>query len=278
MHLTFHLRQPFRKALALAAAMQCGAARHGDQIDIECGFEQVRDGGLVLFGIGGMAREIYDAYRSVNRQVIFWDKGYSRGEWFRVAVNDFQPLAYFQHPSRPPDRLGQLGLNPIPYDVRGDAILVDGASNKYCLWHGLGDWIEWGRGIVRRIRRHSDRPIIYRPRPSHNVTEPISIKGAEFSQAPLMDDLARSALVVSHGGNIGFDCALGGVAHFAIGDSIARPISETVWQSVGRPFIPTERARCQWLCDVAYCQWRIGEIESGQAWEEIRHELRASLQ
>jgi hypothetical protein len=272
--LTFHLRQPFRKAKALAHAVQRGAAKHGDTVEIEYGFEQVRVGGLVLFGIGGMAREIYDAYRMAGRPIVFWDKGYSRGDWYRVAVNSFQPLDYFQA-DRPPDRLAQLGLNPVPYEVRGDAILLDGASNKYCLWQGLGNWIEWGQSIVDKIRQHSDRPIIYRPRPSHNLAlDPPRITGATLSEGgPLVDDLRKSALVVSYGGNIGYDCALAGVPHFAIGDSIARPISETAWAKVGDPFIPDWAAHRQWLSDVAYCQWRIEEIESGLAWAEIKGRL-----
>lgn len=273
--LTFHLRQPFTKALRLAEAVRSGAARHGDQVEIEHGFSEVRDGGLVLFGIGGESREIMDAYLAFKRPIVFWDKGYSRGEWFRVSVNSFQPIDYFQDVPRPPDRFDALALEPQPYAVRGDAILLDGASNKFCLWQGLGNWIGWGQSVVDCIRLYTDRPIIYRPRPSHNLAlDPPLIRGAQISDlGPLSDDLAKAALVVSYGGNIGFDCALAGVPHFALGDSIARPISETDILRVGEPFIPDPVARRQWLADVAYCQWRIEEIESGHAWGEIRHGL-----
>ena len=275
MRLTFHLRQPFEKAMVLAEAVRAGATLHGDEIEIVHGFERPGPAGLVLFGIGGMSRQIFDAYMAEGRPVVFWDKGYCRGGWYRVAVNGFQPLEYFQLEPRPDDRWRALGLEPRPYHSRppngAEAVLLDGASNKYCLWQGLGDWVEWGQAMVDKIRQHTSRPIIYRPRPSHN--EPPKIRGAKLSTGPLELDLLRSAIVVSYGGNIGFDAALAGVPHFAIGDSIARPISATDWQYLDQPIAPAERRRLQWLADLAYCQWRLGEIANGAAWGEIRREL-----
>lgn len=272
MRLTFHLRQPFRKALRLASAVRYGAARHGDHVTIEQGFTEVRPTGLVMFGIGGHSRSVFDAYE--GRPRVFFDKGYSRGDWVRVSVNAFQPLDYFQKQSRPDDRWRKLGIELQPYAKRGKAILFDGASNKYCLWQGLGDWIEWGRDTIDLIWLHAPNPcVIYRPRPSHN--EPVRLPYAELSTGPLADDFARCSLVVSHGGNIGFDAAVAGVPHFAIGDSIARPISQTDWKWVGEPYVPDDAKRRQWCYDVAYCQWTLDEIERGEAWNEIRRQLLA---
>lgn len=268
MNFAFHMRQPFTKTIAMADAIKRGAAVHGDSVKAIEGYTGVRDvDGLILFGIGGHSRLIWDAYEGKQRILI--DKGYTRMPYYRVAINDFQPLAYMERVQRPNDRLSKLGIRFKKYDKLGNAILFDGASNKYCLWVGLGDWVEWGQSVVDRIRQYTDRPILYRPRPSNN--EPPKIKGARLSVGPLINDLGCSAVVVSYGGNIGWDAAIAGVPHFAIGDSIARPISETDWNMLDDPLIPDRRNA--WASNVAYCQWTLEELASGEAWGYIKTEI-----
>lgn len=279
MRFAFHYRAPFSKQLALLEAVTAGAAKHGDEVAGEEGFGEVRDvDGLVLFGIGGNSREVFDAYQNAGKHVVFWDKGYTRGGgWFRVAVNEFQPHAALKQ-EWPADRFKALGINLPWYSTRGSHILFDGASNKYCLARNLGDWISWGYTMLQRIRGMTDLPIIYRPRPSHNneleqsrlMATAKAVRGVELSQGPLAADFDRTRIVVSHGGNIGWEAALHGLPHFAIGDSIARPISETDWHRLPSPYIPVERERREWCNAVAYQQWTLPEIASGEAWRHIR--------
>jgi hypothetical protein len=269
----FHVRQPFTRQLLLVDALRAGAAIHGDDVRCVRGFEAVEPvDGLILFGIGGISRQIFDAYRATGRHVVFFDKGYTRGGsgHFRVAVNAFQPLAYFQT-GRPADRFDALDLELRPYKAGGRVILLDGASNKYALWQGFGDFVSWGARMVERIRTVSSLPIVYRPRPTHNA--PVAVPGAELSTAPLREDFAAARVVVSWGGNIGWDAAVAGVPHFAAGDSIARPISETDWARLEEPYIPSDAARRQWCADVAYCQFTLDELADGYAWAEIRRWL-----
>jgi hypothetical protein len=229
-----------------------------------------------LFGIGGYSRDIFDAYQKAGKDVVFWDKGYLRGGgWYRVAVNCFQPSPFFLSTLRsPPTRFDALDVDLKPYKKTGDTILFDGASNKYCLWHGFGDLTEWGSKVVAQIARHTDLPIVYRPRPTHEIAHIKPVDGAQLSQAPLEEDLARARVVVSYGGNIGWDCAVAGVPHFAMGDSVARAISETDWTKLDRPHIPTAAARRQWFHDVSYCQYRLEEIASGLAWAHVLAALK----
>lgn len=276
MKFVFHYRSPFTKQLALLEALHAGMRDTGDTVTGIEGFDGVRNyaDGLIMLGIGGHSRSMFDAYRAAGKHVVFWDKGYSRGGWYRVAVNDFQPLAYLEAVKRPHDRALALGLDLKTYrQQNGSHILFDGASNKFCIWQSLGDWIEWGAATVRKIRTHSLLPVIYRPRPSHNGSVPVP--GAELSERPLAEDLARARVVVSYGGNIGFDAAIAGIPHFAIGDSIARPLSETCWKNVGKPHVPSPDRRREWLAAVAHCQFRMEEIASGQAWRHVRETIDA---
>lgn len=239
------------------------------------GFQGVTDAdGLILCGIGGNSREVFDAYRKAGKQIIFFDKGYTRSGYLRVSVNADQPIAYFQKIPRPSDRFDALGIELHPYRQDGTHVLFDGASNKYCLWKGLGNHVEWGQKIVDMLRQNSRYPIIYRPRPSHNT--PVAVVGAELSLGPLSVDLARTRVVVSHGGNIGWDSVIAGVPHFALGDSIAGPLSDYFLNNINKPRVPSETERRQWCADVAYCQFTMEEIESGKAWRVIKNDVQVS--
>ena len=271
MRLVWCQRPQLERKMELAEAFGAGLPRDVDY-RISHEFERVEETDwLVLFGIGGVALRIHEAYRAAGIPVIYIDKGYFRnqGMW-RVSVREHQPLAYFQC-NRPHDR---ADIRLAPYH-KGTHILFDGASNKFCLWKGLGDWQDWGESVVRKIRQHSDWPIIYRPRPRHHheTKRPVGIEGTELSIGSLEDDLARARLCVSYGGNIGVDSVISGVPHFALADSPARPLSETRWEHLERLRIPTDAERRQWLADLSYCNFSTEEFASGFAWSHIEAEV-----
>jgi hypothetical protein len=275
MKFVMHYRAPFTKQLALLDAVTNGARVHGDTVIGVQGMNGVVQDtdGLILYGIGGMSKEIHDAYRAAGKHVVFFDKGYMRGRYLRVAVNAFQPLDQLYEVKRPLDRFERLGVKPCKYEVRGECILFDGASNKFCLWKNLGDWIEWGKKTVDLVCRYTTYPVIYRPRPSHN-NELVTFDKISPSFASLEEDFKRTRVCVSYGGNIGWDCAVAGVSHFAIGDSIARPISETDFIRVGDPYTPTDEERLEWFAQVSYWQWTLQELASGEAWRYIKEGIR----
>ena len=135
----------------------------------------------------------------------------------------------------------------------------------------LGDHLKWGQKMVAKIRQHTKLPVIYRPRPSHN---PIgNVEGAYTSQLILNVEMKRARIVVSHGGNLGWDAIIAGKPHFAIDVSIARPVSETDWEKLDKPFVPDNYVRRQWMANVCYCQWSLDELADGSAWRVIREQL-----
>lgn len=280
MRVAIYIRQPTEPHEAVARAVQVGSEKCGETSwTFGKDAPQHQDAEVVIvFGIGGDAKQVWDANPQARR--ILLDKPYVRNNGIpmpnryhvvRVSIDAPQPLAYFQKIPRRSARWDRMKLFPKPYTIssQNKAILFDGASNKYCLWNNLPDWPVWGQQVVDRIRQHATNPVIYRPRPSHNDA-PKSITGAELSEGPIVDDLARARVVVSHGGNIGFDAVFAGVPHFAIDCSIARPISETDWSRCGIPYVPDYLVRRQWFYDVAYCQWSLDEFADGSAWRYVR--------
>ena len=254
-------------------ALARGMRRHGDRLDIVNGYAGPVADGFLCLGISGHKRQLFDAYRAAGRAALLVDKGYCRSHsYLRFSLNASQPIGYLLHKSYPDDRFRKLGIELKPYRTAGACILFDGASRKFCAWNGFGNYTAWGAEIVGRIRRNADLPVVYRPRPTHHDDDVID--GTEFSRATLDDDLRRARVVVSYGGNIGFDAVVAGVPHFAIGDSIARPLSETQWQRVAQPRVPSEKDRLAWCAAVAYQQYTLSEIAGGDAWAMIREQLR----
>jgi hypothetical protein len=266
-------------------ACKQGAAVHGDEVVEIDGYKGVvpEADGTIVVGIGGpprhhtAARTVFDHYLAKGKRVVFFDKGYTRADRMRVSVDSFQPIRYLMWQHRPEDRIRATGTRPQPYSIQGDCLLFDGASEKYCQWYGLSDQVRWGLSIIDKIKQYRtwDMPIVYRPRPSHNLVPilPQEYRDIEVSQHPLALDLDRAYIVISHGGNLGFDAVVAGRAHFAIDVSIARPVSEVLWPLVNFPLVPSEEERWQWLCNVAYCQWSLRELASGEAWVTIKEQL-----
>lgn len=275
MKFVFHLREPFEKQLVLAQALIKGASTHGDEIYLVHGFEQVHDvDGLVMLGIGGLgldhARIPFDAYKAAGKHVVFFDKGYTRNDYFRVAVDAFQPTEYLMQEAYPTKRFRDMGLTLPKHSMANrKVILFDGASEKYCAWHGFGSWYQWGVQVVEKIRRHTQLPIVYRPRPGRNAH--LEIDGVETSvNNSIQNDLARAYVVVSWGGNIGWDAVMSGTPHFAMGDSIARHVSETDWDRLDIPRLLKPNDVMTWAANVVHCQYSLPECENGMAWGYVK--------
>lgn len=280
MRFTYHIRKEKIIQRTVFEALKKGMAKLGDEL-VEMGwFEGVPPDvdGTVVTGIGRHelpgrdARTVFDQYHWHGKHVLFFDKGYTRQDVFRASINSFQPLEYLDAVVRPHDRLKAAGMMPLPYLGGGKYILVDGASQKYCDWWGLGDLEQFGRRVIMEIRKRTADPIIYRPRPIlHGSVRIDDLPNVWTSDISLRGDLARAKLVVSHGGNLGFDAVMAGIPHFALDVSIARPMSETRWSCFNRyRHVPTNE-RLQWAANVLYNQWSERELADGTAWAVMKN-------
>lgn len=266
MIVAFHYRQPFTRQLAVIDALLAGI---GDDMLIPVvGSEPLPNAhALVLFGVGGMNREIWDAYEGKPRILI--DKGYARKGFMRVTVNEFHPLKWLAEANPPADRLEASNWHLKPYDMSGDHVLLDGLSGKYCHWMKM-DRFAWIEDTVRAIRSTIDRPILFRPRPSHNPPPPVP-EGTILDVGPLSESLTRAYLVVSHGGNIGCDAVIAGRPHCALGPSPALCLSSKDIDGGRWRIHPDIRHR--WMKALAYCQYSMDEIADGTMWKWVRAQL-----
>src|SRR5690606_33738992 len=109
---------------------------------------------------------------------VMLDKGYNRSRdckmwrYTRISVGTHQPdLSAFKFK---PDRVRSLPFPHIcPVRKSGKHILLIGSSAKCHEFLDLPDPTEWAASVVAEIRKHTDRPIVYRPKQSWRDAVPI---------------------------------------------------------------------------------------------------------
>jgi len=138
----------------------------------------------------------------------------------------------------------------VPGDAAVDAVNIDA-------------WAE------KAVARHVELGNIASLRPHPLVTAP---------DLDLGEDLAGAYLAVTYNSNLGVDAVLAGVPTVAMDEgSMAWPVASHVVSEVVKP------PRNKWAQAMAWTQWTLPEIASGEAWAALRearggrpfHELEA---
>lgn len=269
----------------LADAFARGVIEHGDEAVVRLldGEPQVASDCEVAVMVGVKSRELFQANWHAGIHTIMLDKGYTRHsaggpiktwEYWRVAVDGHQPTRYLMSIPRSSDRLRKLRLNVRPWRLIGDHIVIAGSSAKYNAFYGLPDPTTYAESIVRHIRQFSDRPIVYRPKPSWK--EAVAIEGTRFSYGTgeTIDQVLDGAhAVVTHGSNACFEAVLAGIPCIVLGDAVAKPISSTELADIESPLMVKRKDRNAWLAALSYQQWTLAELSTGEAWQFIRPEI-----
>lgn len=258
----------------LVAAVKGGAARHGDEvlfIDIARWDRVMEDAdAAAAYGIRASTRIILDAYRRAGKRTIYFDKGYwGRGIYTRVAVDAWQPTAYFRAVERGDDRLDKAG--PDLRDVtHGDKIIYAATTQTWCDFYNLGCARVLDEMIVRMLAlSHRNRVVVYRPRPGYARKHPelcTPIEGSELSDIarPLREELDGCSLLVTLGSNAAIEARAAGVETLVLGDNPAVVLNGVV---EGRVEVH------EFFCALSWCQWTLDEYLSGEAWAEIRRAM-----
>lgn len=275
------------RAFGLAEAMQKGAKICGDDIMIipqrqYKGVPRDFDGGICL-GVKRAGKRLLAQHVDAGKHFLFLDKSYmGRSQYVRVSIDSWQPLAYFRR-NRPADRFNRLGVRLHPRRQSGpkDMILFAGSSQKYCNFHDLGDATEYAESVIRQLKQHTKREIIYRPKPSWAANHPEEcrpIPGTHLSHphVEISREIARCHLVVTHGSNAAFDALAAGVPVMVLGDGLCKPMG--LGAEFGRiedPPFPSDAECRQFFFDAAYCQWTNEELSNGTAWADLKATMQS---
>ena len=170
-----------------------------------------------------------------NKTKIFNLDGY-----FRIAYNNYW---HDGQGNSPDDRLKKLNINFKPLKKAGEYIILSLPSQESISFFKLENWLD---RTSNEIRKYTDRKII-----THGKN----------SKIPLDHLLENAWAFVSNHSTAGLKAMIEGVpAYFT--DSTLKKISSIV-------NIENHKIDYKIFNNLAYSQWNIKEIESGEAWENI---------
>lgn len=277
MKIAIYNNPSYYRSRSLAQAASIGCRRHGHIAPVfNTGeYRGVKGDAAVFYGFAGNCPRMFDAYRARGLPVVVMDLGYwvrdSRKRmkgYNKVTVNSRHPDAYFQKRPHGSGRFDRLGLTIAPWRECGKHILVCGMSAKAANAAGLR-FLEWENAIVKEIRKVSDRPIVFRPKPSRKGGVAYISGTEQFPDHwPIQDCLQDAHICVARHSNACADALLAGVpvhCEEGVASAMSTPIAE-----IENPRMPDGRQ--QWANDVAYCQWTLDEINKGECWAHLKSE------
>ena len=227
----------------------------------------------VLFH-GRMARnkDIWTRCRELRKPVIVLEVGgIKRGTTWKVGLNGINRDAYFGDSNNDDSRKRLLGLEVKPWRTSSKYILLCGQHDKSLQWQDMPRMSNWFLNTYDEIRKHTDRPIIFRPHPRCRLEhierglkhvyrqEPKHVNGTYDSFDMGFNDIHCT---ISYSSNPGIHSIIEGVPAFVSTHSLAYDVGNDIdfLHDIEKPLMPD---RTQWLNDYAYTEWTVEEISQG---------------
>ena len=159
---------------------------------------------------------------------------------------------------RPDDRFKLFNKKFRPWKKTGRKILIAKPDEKPCKFYGidLSDWIE---NTITEVKKYTDRPVAVRERAAKRIDR---IKTNTLQEA-LDDDVFA---LVTFNSVAAVESIFHGIPTFTLAPTnAADPMSLKDLSKIENPFYPTEEERYAWACHLAYGQFHINELKSGNA-------------
>ena len=281
------------------AALEEGTRRHGDPMvpywrDPISGATNIGGAGaVVILGISNEARDIVAECRALAKPFVIVDKGYtrrkSRGDiehnaYWRVSVNALHPEFSLDSVSSAEGRWRMLSIEPekIRRDSAGYVLLIAPALRVFTFL-GLGDLSAlhlFFEQVAARLSLLTSKALRFRGKLDAKMS--LTKEGWQFAlgrgshtkkENTIAQDIAGASLIVSHTTNAGVRAVVAGVPVVELGCGVVRPLAETNPDKVNNPRRYTENERERFLRWLAWQQWTLAELASGEAWAHLRPQI-----
>jgi hypothetical protein len=223
-------------------------------------------------------KQVWEHYRNKNKPVIILEVGaLDRNNLWKVAVNSIDSTGYFGPTNNSDSRKNKLKLFEKPWKRSQNIIIACQNSNSH-LWNTMPSQELWIDHTVNQIKRFTDRPIIVRTHPRF----PVNVKRADvivqnpqkvsntYDSYDFENSLKSAWALINHNSNPGIISAINGTPVFVNSSSLAFSVGNISFSQINNPQMPD---RTQWLNDIAYTEWTLDEIESGEPLERISNFL-----
>lgn len=207
-------------------------------------------------------------YREAGREVLVFERGYlgDRFHWTSVAWNGLNGHGDFCLPEQVSGERFNAHFSMKPWKKDGKHIVIMGQVRGDASLAGA-DLTGFYEKMARKLRRHYDRPVTFRPHPlaaNHKAFRP----AVDVMQGTLEEALADAFLAVTFNSNSAVDAIVAGIPTLSFDkgcmahDVTGHDIEERIFPD-----------RTEWAARLAHCQWSPQEIESAAFWERMRGHL-----
>jgi hypothetical protein len=227
-------------------------------------------------------KAIWDRARSQSKPVVVLEVGgINRNTTWKVGLNGINRTAYFGEQNNDRTRAANLGLVCKPWRSDGDFILIAGQHDKSLQWQDMPRMSNWFLQTYEEIRKHTDRPILFRPHPRcrlehierglKNVIrqEPRHVNGTYDDFDMQFNNIWAT---ISYSSNPGIHSIIAGVPSFVSNSSLAYDVANDIdfLHDIENPVTPD---RQQWLNDYAWTEFTVEEIASGLPHKRLTSKL-----
>lgn len=151
----------------------------------------------------------------------------------------------------------------------------------------MGDYDvqEWAKAVIKRLRSHTDRPIVIRSHPGDKMAQvylnpnssSFKLKGipnlifSDFKKT-LKDDLKNSWAVVNHNSSPAVGAAIEGYPIFVTDPekSQCSEIANLDFSKIENPNLPDRQS---WAERISMFHWKFEELRSGECWRHMRKQV-----
>jgi len=207
--------------------------------------------------------------------------GIKRGETWKVGLNGINRDAFFGDAGNDSRRSDLLNLRLKPWRTSGEYILICGQHDKSLQWQGMPRMSNWFLNTYDEIRKHTDRPIIFRPHPRCRLEHIERGLKHVYRQEPqhvtnTYDDFDMGFdnvwATISYSSNPGIHSIINGVPAFVSTHSLVYPAGNDIdfLHTIEQPLMPD---RTQWLNDYAHTEYTIEEIAQGLPLKRLTNKL-----
>lgn len=237
---------------------------------------------VLWFGRMAGNQKVWEHFQAINKPVIALEVGgINRGVTWKVGLNGINRDAYFGADSNNSDRHRLLNLSLKPWRTSGEFILIAGQHDKSLQWQGMPSMSNWLMQTISEVRKHTDRPIIFRPHPRRPLPHIEKEFKNVYRQDPqhvkdTYDDFDMGFdnvwATISYSSNPGIHSIIEGVPAFVSTHSLAYPVGNDIdfLHDIEQPVMPD---RTQWLNDYAHTEWTLDEIAQGLPLKNLTSEL-----
>lgn len=252
----------------LLEAFSKGLKKHGVPTVVGGSKESSQADVAVIWGTS--KNDIIEKQKKNGRHFLVFENAYIKRKYTRASIgyDGLNGEADFCNEYSPSDRwkalMGERDLPPWNTPSEGPVLLIGQVHRDKAVLPV--DFAEWANSTSRTLAQNGC-DVLYRRHPREQSD--FIPHGARLSMVDkITDDLARCSWAVSLSSTVGVDAFLHGTRIVSMD-----PRSMVYRMTSHDPLKPSAPNRMQWCYDIAYCQWVIGEMSNGKAWEHLRKKL-----